>query len=411
MTAAAIRSRRHGPLQVEPPRHRVQPLRGARPRPALRHGSVRRHGRRHGQGRPRRADPAGRERTGRVLRRHRPQPAGLRPRHQHRAGPRHVQEELRGLHGRRVLAARPARGDRRHHRAPLPDLVVRRTGARFEPGDLDVLLGSRLRRHPLRRGHRAAEEDRRARGREAVGLDHGAHRAGRGLRRRRRAHQGGPAGRRQLAHRGRQALHHLGRARHVREHHPLRAGPPRGRGTRHQGPVAVHGAQVRVRRRDRRAGRAQRRLRHQRRAQDGPEGVQHLRDDLRRQAPRQGLADRRQARRHPADVPDHRVRPHDGRHEGDRHTVHRLPERSGVRQGAGPGTRPGAVHGQGRAQGHHHPPPRRAALADDAEGVRRGHARARPLHRLGPGLHPGRRGRGRGREAGCTGSTTCCCPS
>ena len=47
---------------------------------------------------------------------------------------------------------------------------------------------------------------------------------------------------RHLAHRGREALHHLGRARHVREHHPLRAGPPRGRRPRHQGPVALHGA-------------------------------------------------------------------------------------------------------------------------------------------------------------------------
>ena len=44
-----------------------------------------------------------------------------------------------------------------------------------------------------------------------------------------------------------------------------------------------------------------------------------------------------------------------------------------------------AVHGQGRAQGHHHPPPRRAPLADDAEGVRGGHARPGALHRLRPG--------------------------
>ena len=36
--------------------------------------------------------------------------------------------------------------------------------------------------------------------------------------------------------------------------------------------------------RDRRARRAQRRLRHQRREEDGPEGVRHLRDDLRRRA-------------------------------------------------------------------------------------------------------------------------------
>ena len=40
-------------------------------------------------------------------------------------------------------------------------------------------------------------------------LDHGADRARRGLRRRRRSHQGRPAGRRLLAHRRREALHHL----------------------------------------------------------------------------------------------------------------------------------------------------------------------------------------------------------
>ena len=45
----------------------------------------------------------------------------------------------------------------------------------------------------------------------------------------------------------------------------------------------------------------------------------------------------------------------------------------------------------------HHPPPGRAPLADDAEGLRRGHARADALHRL----HPGRR-RGRSRRAART---------
>ena len=40
-------------------------------------------------------------------------------------------------------------------------------------------------------------------------LDHGADRARRRLRRRRRPHQGRPAGRRLLAHRRREALHHL----------------------------------------------------------------------------------------------------------------------------------------------------------------------------------------------------------
>ena len=95
---------------------------------------------------------------------------------------------------------------------------------------------------------------------------------------------------------------------------------------------------------DRRAGRAQRRLRHQRRAQDGPQGLQHLRADLRRaRHAGQGLAARRRARGHPADVPDHRVRPDDGRHQGDRHPVDRLPQRAGVRQEPGAGRRPAAA--------------------------------------------------------------------
>jgi hypothetical protein len=146
---------------------------------------------------------------------------------------------------------------------------------------------------------------------------------------------------RHLAHRGRQALHHLGRARPVRQHHPPGAGPPRGRGPRHQGPVAVHRAEVRVRLGHRRDRRAQRRLRHQRRAQDGPEGLQHLRADLRREAPGQGLAGRRGAQRHRADVPGHRDGPDDGRHQGHRHPVHRLPQRARVRQEPGAGRGPG----------------------------------------------------------------------
>ena len=46
-------------------------------------------------------------------------------------------------------------------------------------------------------------------GRPRVGRDHGAHRARRGLRRGRGHHEGVPAGGRLLAHRGREALHHL----------------------------------------------------------------------------------------------------------------------------------------------------------------------------------------------------------
>ena len=54
----------------------------------------------------------------------------------------------------------------------------------------------------------------------------------------------------------------------------------------------------------------------------------------------QGLAAGRGARRHRADVPGHRARPDDGRHQGDRHAVDRLPERAGVRQDPRPGRRP-----------------------------------------------------------------------
>ena len=108
--------------------------------------------------------------------------------------------------------------------------------------------------------------------------------------------------------------------------------------------------------------RAQRRLRHQRRAQDGPQGLHHLRADLRRaRRAGQGLAARRRARRHPADVPDHRVRPDDGRHQGDRHAVHRLPQRAGVRQEPGAGRRPDPGHGQDRAAGHRSPTTRTCA--------------------------------------------------
>ena len=61
--------------------------------------------------------------------------------------------------------------------------------------------------------------------------------------------------RRHLEHRGRQALHHLGRGRALRQHHPHGAGAPAGRRgrrrPRHQGPQPVHRAEVPLRPRDR----------------------------------------------------------------------------------------------------------------------------------------------------------------
>ena len=61
---------------------------------------------------------------------------------------------------------------------------------------------------------------------------------------------------------------------------------PEGARPRHQGPVDVPRAEVPRGPGDRRARRAQRRLRHQRREEDGPEGLHDLRAHLRRQAPR-----------------------------------------------------------------------------------------------------------------------------
>ncbi len=282
--------------------------------------------------------------------------------------------------------------------------------------DLDVRLRPVLRAHAARRGHRTAEEVGPPVRRQAVGVDDGAHRARRGFRRRRRPHPRDPAARRHLAHRGREAVHHVRRARPDRQHHPLRAGAPGRRRRRrrpgHQGPVAVRRPEVPLRRGDRRAGRAQRRLRHQRRAQDGHQGLQHLRADLRRARHARGrIPAGRRARGHPADVPDHRVRPHDGRHEGDRHAVHRLPQRARVRQGAGAGRRPAADDRQDRAAGDDLPPPRRTPVADAPEVLRRGPARPGRLHRdlAGPGRH---RGSGRRRpppSSWPSGSTTCCC--
>ena len=220
-------------------------------------GPVRRRRRGHRQVHPGRGRPAGPRGPRRLLRRRRPQPAGLRPEDQHRARAGVVQEELPGLDGRRVLAPRH-HGRARRHACPLePQLGAGRAGARRQPRDLDVRRRPDVRRHPLPQRQRARQEDRPAH--RGQGLDHhdGAHRARRRLRRRRRPHQGHPERRRHLEHRGRQALHHLGRERPERQHRAHGARAPGGRRGRrrpgHQGPEPVHRAEVPLRRRDRRA--------------------------------------------------------------------------------------------------------------------------------------------------------------
>ena len=126
--------------------------------------------------------------------------------------------------------------------------------------------------------------------------------------------------------------------------------------------------------------------RHQRRAQDGPEGFGHLRAVARpaRQA-RQGLAGRRDPRGHCADVRCHRAGTHDGRHQGHRDPVDRLPQRAGLREEPRAGRRHDADDRQDRAARDHHASPGRASFADDPEGLRRGSARAVPVHRDVPG--------------------------
>ena len=85
-----------------------------------------------------------------------------------------------------------------------------RAHPRRQPGRVDVRRRRRFRQHHVSPRHRGAEEVGHDRRGARLGLHHGAHRAGRRFRRRRRPHQGRQAGRRLVAHRRCEALHHLG---------------------------------------------------------------------------------------------------------------------------------------------------------------------------------------------------------
>ena len=148
------------------------------------------------------------------------------------------------------------------------------------------------------------------------------------------AHQGGQAGRRQLQDHGHQDLHLGRRARSRRQHHPSGAGPDRGRARRHQGRVAVRGAENPGQCR-RLAGRAQRRVLRLDRAQDGHPRQFHLRDELRR---RHRLADRRREQGHAGHVRDDERGPARRRGAGAGAIRSRLPERGRLcpRPPAGP---------------------------------------------------------------------------
>ena len=96
------------------------------------------------------------------------------------------------------------------------------------------------------------------------------------------------------------------------------------------------------------------------------------------------------AQRHRADVQDHRVRPNDGRHQGDCDPVDRISERLGLREDPGAGRRHDADDRQDRAAGHDLASPGCAPRADDTEGLRRGAAGAVPVHRRTSGSCGGR---------------------
>ncbi len=108
-----------------------------------------------------------------------------------------------------------------------------------------------------------------------------------------------------------------------RQHHPSGAGAHRGRACRHQGRVAVRGAEGSGQCR-RLAGRTQRRVLRLDRAQDGHPRQFHLRDELRQ---RHRLADRRGEQGHAGHVRDDERGPARRRRAGPRAVRSRLSER------------------------------------------------------------------------------------
>jgi alkylation response protein AidB-like acyl-CoA dehydrogenase len=94
----------------------------------------------------------------------------------------------------------------------------------------------------------------------------------------------------------------------------------------------------------------------------------------------------RRPQRHRPDVQGHRGGADDGRHQGHRHPARpatSTPWTTPKEPGAGARPRADADKAAPRVTITHHPG--RAAFADDAEGLRRGAARARALHRLAAG--------------------------
>ena len=319
------------------------------------------------------------------------------PGHAHRTGARVVQEELPGLDGLRVLAPPGLRGARRHPRPVVPDLGDRRDGARRQRARVDVRRrpGVRRRRPPQR------QRARQARSPSTWSTASGA--APWCSPSPTPAPTSAPAAPRpppnddgswniegvkrfitSAEHDMSENIIHLVLAR------PVGVEGVGGPGTKGLSLFIVpkfHFDPETGELTGERNGVYVTNVEHKMGIKVSNTCEVTFGDPHRRRRAGQGLAARRGARRHRADVPGHRERPDDGRHQGHRHAVDRLPQRARLRQGARPGRRPDPGRRQDRAARHDHPPPRRTPLADDAEVVRRGDARAGALHRVlaGPG--------------------------
>ena len=247
----------------------------------------------------------------------------------HDDGSRHHAEGIQGSlqAGRRRRLARPVGAGGIWRAGPAGDAEPgrHRIPERGQHGVFDVWRPD----HGRDRGADGArqartEEDVRAEdGGGRVDRHHEPHRAAMRHGSRPAAHQGGQAGRRQLQDHRHQDLHLGRRARSHREHHPSGAGAHRRRARRHQGRVAVRGAEGAGQCR-RLARRTQRRVLRLDRAQDGHSRQFHLRDELRQ---RHRLADRRRKQGHAGHVRDDERGPARRRRAGARAIRSRLSER------------------------------------------------------------------------------------
>ena len=252
-------------------------------------GPVRGHRRRHRARDAARGGPAGRARARRQLRRRRPQPAGLRPGDAHRDAARVVQEELRGLH--RTASAGPCDLPAELGGTVAPPSLrwaVNEMILGANPAIYMYACGSAFAQHPAQPRHRRAEAARPARWSTSSGARRWSSPSPTP------APTSAPAAPRPSSSAdGTWHIEGVKRfitsAEHgpVRQHRPLRARPPRGRrgpGTKGLSLFVV--PKFHVVDLEPASSASATASRHQRRAQDGPQGLDHLRGDLRRRRPR-----------------------------------------------------------------------------------------------------------------------------